>query len=161
MAARLKAAEDRAAAERSRLASERDALNGQLQAIQIDQAVVAEASKRKLKASATPDVVARARATFRLVDGAPRAVEADGQTVRVGADGVSPLTVAGWVEGLVAEAPHLFEGNAGGGAAGNGAGGAAVAVGKNPFRRDSWNLTEQYRIEKSNPALAAQLRSGA
>jgi hypothetical protein len=30
---------------------------------------------------------------FRLVDGAPRAYEADGQTVRVGKDGITPMTL--------------------------------------------------------------------
>jgi len=29
---------------------------------------------------------------------------------------------------------------------------------KNPFRRELWNLTEQMRIQKQDPALATRLR---
>lgn len=45
---------------------------GRLTAIQIDQAVVTEATKRGLRATAIPDVNARARMTFKLVNGVPR-----------------------------------------------------------------------------------------
>jgi hypothetical protein len=43
---------------------ERDALNGRLTAIQIDQAVVNEATKRGLRPTAIPDITARARHDF-------------------------------------------------------------------------------------------------
>jgi len=143
------------------LTGERDALNGRLTAIQIDQAVVAEATKRGLRPTALPDVTARARQIFRLVNGVPQSFEADGQTVRVGRDGLTPMTLAEWVEGLVGDAPHLFEANAGGGAAGNssgGAGGGNRSV-KNPFRRDTWNLTEQMKLLKNDSQLAARLKA--
>ena len=103
---------------------------------------------------------ARARSVFRLVSGAPQALEADGQTVRVGRDGVTPLTMTEWLETQVSEAPHLFESNAGGGAAGNGSGGVGQGSGKNPFRRETWNVTEQMRLAKADPQLAARLRQG-
>jgi hypothetical protein len=90
------------------IAAERDALNGRLTAIQIDQGVVAAATRKGLRATAIPDITARARVGFRLVDGAPRAYEADGQTVRVGRDGVSPMTLDEWVDQQVADAPHRF-----------------------------------------------------
>jgi hypothetical protein len=32
---------------------------------------------------------------------------------------------------------------------------------KNPFRKDSWNLTEQMRLLKSDPGLAARLKAAA
>ena len=95
--------------------SERDALNARLVAIQIDQGVITVASKRGLRASAMPDITARARGVFRLVNGVPTAFEADGQTVRAGKDGVTPMTLDEWVDAQVSEAPHLFESNAGGG----------------------------------------------
>jgi vacuolar-type H+-ATPase subunit I/STV1 len=57
------------------LTAERDALTGRLTAIQIDQAVVSEATKRGLRATALPDVTARARAVFRLANGVPTAFE--------------------------------------------------------------------------------------
>ena len=143
--------------------AERDALHGRLTAIQIDQAVVNEATKRGLRATAIPDITARARVTFKLVNGVPQAFEADNQTARMGKDGVTPMTLAEWVDALVSDAPHLFEANAGGGAAGSSSGGAGASARaiKNPFRRDSWNLTEQMKLEKADPQLAARLKATA
>lgn len=142
---------------------ERDALTARLTAVQIDQGVITAATKRGLRPTAIPDITARARVVFKLVNGAPRAFESDGSTVRYGRDGVTPMTLEEWVEAQVADAPHLFESNAGGGAAGNGAGGAAGSGRsvKNPFRKESWNLTEQMKLQKSDPALAARLKAAA
>ena len=158
--ARVKAA--RAELERglNTLTMERDSLTQRLAAIQIDQAAVTEATKRGLRASAIPDLTARARNTFRLVNGVPQAVEADGTTVRVGKDG-SPLSLGEWTESLVGAAPHLFEANSGSGAAGGGPGGAADGLGKNPFRKATWNVTEQMQITKTDPQRAARLRAAA
>ncbi|MGH7993260.1 MAG: hypothetical protein ACREDQ_07080 [Limisphaerales bacterium] len=141
--------------------AERDALHGRLSAIQIDQAVVNEATKRGLRPTAIPDITARARMTFKLVNGVPQAFDGDGQTARMGKDGVSAMTLAEWVDALVSDAPHLFEANAGGGAAGSGSGGAGNRSVKNPFRKETWNLTEQMKIQKSDPALAARLKAAA
>jgi hypothetical protein len=138
--------------------AERDALHGRLSAIQ---AVVNEATKRGLRPTAIPDITARARMTFKLVNGIPQAFDGDGQTARTGKDGVSPMTLAEWVDALVSDAPHLFEANAGGGAAGSGSGGAGNRSVKNPFRKESWNLTEQMKLQKSDPQLAARLKAAA
>ena len=158
LAARLKAELDRVHAP---VLAERDALHGRLTAIQIDQAVVSEATKRGLRATALPDITARARLNFKLVGGVPQAFEADGQTARVGKDGYTPMTLAEWVDALVSDAPHLFEANAGGGAAGSGAGGAGNRSVKNPFAQATWNLTEQMKLQKTDPALAARLKTAA
>ena len=139
--------------------AERDALNGKLSALLIDQAVVTEATKRGLRPTAIPDATARARATFKLVGGVPQAF--DGETARTGKDGFSPLTLAEWVDALVSDAPHLFEANAGSGAAGSGGGAAGNRSVKNPFRKESFNLTEQMKIQKSDPQLAARLKAAA
>ncbi len=139
--------------------AERDALHGRLTAIQIDQAVVSEATKRGLRPTAIPDITSRARLTFKLVDGVPQAF--DGEKIRTGKDGVSPMTLAEWVDALVSDAPHLFEANAGGGAAGSSSGGAGNRSVKNPFRKETWNITEQMKIEKSDPQLAARLKATA
>jgi hypothetical protein len=142
------------------LSSERDTLNARLASIQIDQAVVTEATKRGLRPTALPDITARARHTFRLVNGVPQAFEGDGQTPRAGRDGVTPLSLAEWLDTQVSDAPHLFESSAGGGAAGNGSGG--VGGRKNPFRKGAeWNVTEQMRLLKSDPGLAARLKAAA
>ena len=138
--------------------AERDALTGRLTAIQIDQAVVSEATKRGLRPTALTDITARARMTFKLVNGVPQAF--DGDVPRYGRDGTSPLTLAEWVDALVSDAPHLFEANAGGGAAGSGSRGAGSG-GVNPFRKESWNLTEQVKLLKTNPGLAARLKASA
>ncbi len=160
--ARVKAARGEVEKQLSAVVSERDALNSRLVSIQIDQGVVAAASKRGLRATAMPDITARARNVFRLVNGVPTAFEADGQTVRVGKDGSTAMTLDEWVEQQVADAPHLFESNAGGGAAGNGSGGAGGNRSvRNPFRKETWNLTEQMKLERTDPALAARLRAAA
>ena len=140
---------------------ERDALHTRLSSIQIDQAVVTEATKRGLRPTAIPDITARARNTFRLVNGVPQAFEADGQTTRVGRDGLTPLTVAEWIDAQLADAPHLFQSNAGSGAVGDGSGGAGNRSVKNPFRKDTWNVTEQMKLQKTDPALAARLKAAA
>jgi hypothetical protein len=144
------------------VSAERDSLSSRLTAIQIDQGVIATATKKGLRPTAIQDITSRARLVFRLVDGAPRAYEADGQTVRVGKDGITPLTLDEWVDQQVADAPHLFESSAGGGAAGNGSGGAGGNRSvKNPFRKETWNLTEQMKLQKTDPQLAARLKAAA
>jgi hypothetical protein len=143
------------------LTSEREALNARLTAIQIDQGVITAATKRGLRPTAIADITARARTVFKLVNGSPRAFEADGQTLRYGRDGVTPMTLEEWVDAQVSDAPHLFETNAGGGAASNGSGGAAQRSVKNPFRKETWNLTEQMKLLKSDPQQAARLKAAA
>lgn len=147
----------------STVTTERDTLTSRLTAIQIDQGVITAATKRGLRPTAIPDITARARTVFKLVNGAPRAFEADGQTVRYGKDGVTPMTLEEWVDAQTSDAPHLFESNAGGGAAGNPAGGGTGSNRsvKNPFRKETWNLTEQMKLQKSDPALAARLQAAA
>ena len=158
---RLKSARTEWEKQHGVVVAERDALTGRLTAIQIDQAVVTEATKRGLRPTALPDITSRARTNFKLVNGVPQAFEADGQTARMGKDGVSPMTLAEWVDALVSDAPHLFEANAGSGAAGSGSGGAGNRSVKNPFRKESFNLTEQMKLQKSDPALAARLKAAA
>jgi len=160
---RLKTAKSEWDKQLAAVTSERDSLNARLTAIQVDQGVITVATKRGLRPTAIPDITARARTVFRLVEGAPRAYEADGQTLRVGKDGIMPMTLDEWVDQQVADAPHLFESNAGGGAGGNGSGGAGGGNRsvKNPFRKESWNLTEQMKLQKTDPQLATRLRAAA
>jgi len=145
--------------------AERDALNTRLASIQIDQGVITVATKKGLRPTAIPDITARARSVFRLVNGAPTAFEPDGKTVRVGKDGITPMNLEEWVDAQVSDAPHLFESNAGGGAAGDASGGGgatrATRSVKNPFRKETWNLTEQMKLMKSDPQLAARLKAAA
>jgi hypothetical protein len=134
--------------------------NALLLELQIDPGAVAAATKRGLAPTAIADLTARARSAFRLVNGAPVAVEADGQTPRLGKDGVSSMSFDEWADTLAAEAPHLFERNSGGGAAGSGSSGAGNGF-KNPWRKESWNLTEQMKLIRSDPKQAEQLKASA
>ena len=160
---RLKTAKSEWDKQLAAVSSERDALNVRLTAIQIDQGVITVATKKGLRPTAIPDITARARTVFRLANGLPTAFETDGKTVRFGKDGMTPMTLEEWVDAQVSEAPHLFESNAGGGATGDGSGGAAATRAtrsvKNPFRKETWNLTEQMRLQKTDPQLAARLKA--
>lgn len=158
--ARVRAAKAEFDKQLGTVSSEREALNARLIAIQIDQGVLTAATKRGLRPTAIPDITARARNTFKLVNGLPTAFEDDGQTVRVGKDGVKPMAIEEWVEAQLADAPHLFESNAGAGAAGHGSGGAAKSA-KNPFRKETWNVTEQMRLQRTDPNRAQQLKVAA
>jgi hypothetical protein len=127
----------------------------------IDKGVMTLATKRGLRPTAVPDITSRARQAVRLVDGVPVVFEGDGQTRQAGKDGVSPMTLEEWIETQASDAPHLFETNAGSGAAGNipgGNGGFRQTV-KNPFLREGWNLTEQMKLMKTDPNLAERLRA--
>ena len=147
----------------NQLSTERDALNTRLAAIQIDQGVFTVATKRGLRPTAMADITSRARTVFRLVNGVPTAFDSDGKSVRYGRDGLTPMSIEEWVDGQVAEAPHLFEANSGGGSGNNNSAGGAVRGfgGKNPFKQETWNLTEQMKIAKSDPPLAARLKAAA
>ena len=163
MESRLKTAKTEWEKQLNTVTGERDTLTTRLTAIQIDQGVITVATKRGLRPTAFPDITARARAVFKLVNGVPQAFEADGKSVRYGRDGITPMTLEEWVDAQVADAPHLFESNAGGGAASNPAGGGTGSQRsvKNPFRKDTWNLTEQMKLQKSDPGLAARLKAAA
>ena len=124
----------------------------------INQGAIAAATKRGLRLTAIPDLTLRARNAFKVINGNAVAVEADGQTPKVGKDSVTPLSFNEWAENLVADAPHLFESNAGSGAAGCGSG-SVNDGGKNPWRKQSWNLTEQMRIQRADPRRAEQLKA--
>jgi len=155
LAARMKPVQEQVAA----LGAERDALNGRLSDLQINQAAIAAGGKRGLRPTAMADLVLRVRSVFRLVNGVPVAMEADGKTARAGKDGVAPMTLDEWVEGLVTEAPHLFAENSGGGASGNGSGGAGG--GENPWKRETFNLTKQGQVVRGDPARARTLMAAA
>jgi hypothetical protein len=143
----------------STVTTERDTLNSKLTDIQINQGVIVAGTKRGLRSSAIPDITARAKNTFKLVNGVPRAFEPDGSTVRLGAN-AEPMTIDQWIESQLAEAPHLFEPNAGSGATGS-SDSASHAGSDNPWRRESWNLTKQGELVRKDPARARALQAAA
>ena len=138
------------------------ALSARLLENEIERNVVEAATKLGLRASAIPDIKLRARNIFKISGGTVAAVDTDGKTPVFGRDGVTPLTFDEWVTRQVVEARHLFESSAGGGGVGHGSGGVGNRSGKNPFRAGAdWNLTEQMKLQKADPNLAARLRASA
>ena len=136
-------------------------LQAQLEAFTLSTSLQGIGAKSGVRATALMDLQARAARVFKVVDGKIVAFEADGQ-IRQSKDGYTPLTLDEWVEELRSEAPHLFEQNSGGGASGNGSGGAGLTHGqKNPWAKETRNLTEQGRITRENPQLAQRLRAAA
>lgn len=136
-------------------------LQSQLEAFTLSTSLQAVGAKSGVRTTALTDLQARATRVFKVADGKIVAFDADGQ-IRPGKDGYTPLTLDEWVEELRSEASHLFESNSGGGASGNGSGGAGSQHGrKNPWKKETWNLTEQSKIARTNPTLAAQLKKAA
>ena len=87
------------------------------------------------------------------LEGKVAIVGPDGEGVLNNADG-TPVTLEQWTDQLQQAAPHLFEANFGSGAPNHNSGGAV----RNPFASGKdWNLTEQMKLAKSNPQLAARL----
>lgn len=136
-------------------------LLGRLEQVEIDNAAVEAGTKKGLRATAVLDIKARARQVFKLIEGKVVAVEADGKTVRYGKDATTPLTISEWVDQQVSDAPHLFESSSGGGAGGSGSGGAGNGRVTNPWKKETWNMTEQVMLSKTDPARAARLKSEA
>jgi hypothetical protein len=136
-----------------KLTAERDTLQARLADIQIDQGVLAAATARGLRRTAIPDITARARRAFRLLEGQPRILADDGATARPGKDG--PMTIAEWIDTQVADAPHLFESNTGAGAPGGAP--APLASLDNPWNPQTFNLTKQCELMRQDPAKARAL----
>jgi hypothetical protein len=124
-------------------------LQAQLDGSRLSDALRSAGGKAGVRPTAVPDLLARSGGVFKVVDGQV-----------VGVD--SGMTMDLWIENLRSEAPHLFEQNSGGGAAGNGSGGAGWIRGKkNPWAKETWNLTEQSRISRENPTLAKAFAAAA
>ena len=155
LAARVKEIEDKKFAP---MQARAEAAEKRLAVVMIDDAVRDAALKRGVIPSALPDVMARARGALRLVDGQVRVY--DGENLLMGKDGVTPMISAEWVDALASSAPHLFQANAGGGAAGSGSRGAGGSQ-VNPWSKATRNLTEQVKLLKTNPGLAARLQASA
>lgn len=92
------------------------ASNTQLEVLLIDSAVAQAGVEHGVAKTAATDVALRARSTFKVEKGVAVPYK-DGSPV-YGRDGVTPKSVTDWVKDLKRDAPHLFEGNAGGGAGG-------------------------------------------
>jgi hypothetical protein len=108
----------------------------------------------------------RTRTEFGFVNGLPRVMAADGKTLALAGDGQGLMSVREWTARAVSMAwkdaglPEVL-------ADGHREAATMTAVAlkveraRNPWRRGSWNLTEQMRISQRDPALAARLMDEA
>ena len=140
---------------------ERDTAVTRHQRSVIDRDLTDAALAAGVRPTAIPDLLFRAeRAGWILTDKNKVVLRDDegGTQYVIGADGASPLTPKEWINGHVRDtAPHFFDMPTGGGALGsNGAAGS-----KNPWLKESWNMTEQGKVFREKPALAKQLAAAA
>lgn len=138
----LKAAQDEAST-----------LKGELSNLKINQEVLKHATEAGLRTSAHTDILARAAPVFKLEDGKVVAYQ-DGKPMYNANS--EPLSIQEWVVKQRDTAGHLFEASTGGGATPPGRA-PGNHTGANPWDPKNANLTEQSRIFKSDPALAAKL----
>ena len=119
-----------------------------------------QARELGLDAVAATKLGEAARTGFRIVGGEPIPVAADRQTVLLAADGVNVLSVTEWVSKQCRAAR----------AEGRGPDGRFQSLMddveealpmRNPFRRKTWNLTEQMKLQRRDPRLAKRLKAEA
>ncbi len=136
-------------------------LTGDLESHVIDQALISAGSELGLRGTAHEDLTFRGRKAFRLDEHRkPVSVDKDGN-VQYGPTG-EPLTPKDYVSSLTKSAPHLFDPSAGSGAGGSGAGGGhRGSAGANPFKKETFNLTQQSEMLRTSPDQARQMAAAA
>ena len=135
-------------------------LKNKLQTVMIDKAAVEACVKHGLRDTAHDDVIFRARQHWVLDGDKIVAKDREGKTI-YGPNG-EPLTVDEWAADLTKKAPHIFAENKGGGSPGPGKGGSGGGGGANPWvKGESWNLTKQGEMLKSDPTTARRLAAQA
>ena len=105
----------------------------------------------------------QSRAAFRIVNGEAQAVGSDGRTALRDGSGAL-LSVGSWVTRQVRGAQPIGEDGGRRPPLQGTFGPTPVALPervRNPFKRASWNLTEQMRLQRRDPELAAKLRDEA
>ncbi|MDO4696847.1 MAG: hypothetical protein Q4A49_04890 [Neisseria sp.] len=149
---RMKAAHDKEIARLQEAAAAAEARADRFTARVLGDAVRAAGVEAGIHKTAFEDALARAQTAFVLSDDGEAAAK-DGV---FGKDG-SPLTLKEWFEGMKEAVPHWFPAPQGAGATGvvrqNGV--------KNPWSKETWNMTEQGRMYRENPALARSLAAQA
>lgn len=81
---------------------------------------------------------------------------------RSSGDGTGNLGVAEWLQTeLLKKHPYLVKESSGGGAGGSGSGGAGSQNNVNPWKKETYNLTQQAIITKADSARAARLKEAA
>lgn len=122
------------------------------------QAAQAAANQRLIKAEAKVQAAALGVKPERI-DYAIRLADLSG--VEVGDDGEPDAkAVKAAIEAVLRDVPEL-KGVSGSVGTGSNPGGDGNQGTKNPWKRETFNLTEQARLLRENPALAAQLKAAA
>lgn len=145
---------DKRLAELEAAVVERDA---KLAEIMIDNAAIQAATEFGIEGEGKLKIVSMlARQAFKVEDGQPIMRDADGNIV-TGEKG--PITQKEWIDRILRqEHGYLLPVAKGVGAQG---GKAGAQISNNPFKKDTLNLTEQARIQRENPQLAARLKAEA
>ncbi len=103
--------------------------------------------------SAAEDALILAERMFEVTD--------DGKVVTKDGVGVTPgVDAVVWLQDLQTKRAHWWGPTEGGGAGGSGRGNGGGG-GSNPWKGESWNMTEQGKIWRENPARADQLARAA
>lgn len=114
----------------------------------VHDAMRAAAVTSKIHEHALEDVLLLAERVFEI-DEAGKVVVKDNVGFTPG------ISAEVWLTEIQPKRPHWWPPSQGGGGRGNGGGNGAG--GNNPWAADSWNMTEQGRIVRENPARAKQL----
>lgn len=131
-------------------------LNGELSNLKINQEVLKFATENGLRASAHPDILARAGSVFKLEEGKVVAYNAEGKPMYNANS--EPLTISEWVVKQRESAGHLFEESKGGGSQTQSKGGASGGyTGVNPWAKETLNVTEQGKLYMKDKDLAIKL----
>lgn len=158
--ARIKAVQDGLQKKLDEAAKLAGDYKGRLENVLIDQQVAKVAAEVGAHATAIDDIAARVRPRFKVgEDNVPYAVDAQGQKV-YGEDGKA-LGIDGAVRQLTKQAPHLFKSSSGGGASNSSAGGGRSTAAGNPWKKESWNVTEQMKAIKADKAEASRMAAEA
>ena len=140
--------------EQMTMAEQMEAARNRQASFRLEAEVRAAARARDLTAKETDALVDKARAAFVFINGEPQAVQEDRKTPLCREDG-GLLSVGEWVgANMPAAAPKAV------GTFGPSPVALPVKV-KNPFSKGSWNLTEQMRMQRRDPELAARLKNEA
>lgn len=157
--ARIKAVQDGLQKKIDEATQQAQGFKARLETVLIDGEVAKVAAEVGAFPTAIDDIAARIRPQFRVGDdNKAYAVDAQGNK-KFGEDG-QPLGIAGAVRLLTKAAPHLFKPSQGGGAANTPAGGGRSST-TNPFKKETWNLTDQAKLIKSDKSEAARLAAEA
>jgi hypothetical protein len=134
--------------------------SAELERIIVERGIAEAAAKKKVLPTAVEDVIMRGKMVWKLKDGVPQPFEIkEGkEELRYGKDG-KVLTFETWLDSLATSAPHLFEASAGSGASGKGGGATGAAA--NPWKKETFNLTQQGVIFRNNPEQARKLAAEA